>query len=168
MKSKKITIIFVAILLISFVIYILPRPINVEMSGFEMYLGEEQPAIKRDIIIDGWHKSSLIGKDKFMGTIMIDDIKLPINEFIELGQKHGNLLYLLNESGDISTYGSCFFDDYYSKLMILVSKMEENGRGVFGVDKGSILIAPANTLNEAKSLANEMLLKTLFKDIHFE
>lgn len=168
--KKKIFItiaVIIAIVIIAIVVYQYPKAIHREMTGYEISHCEDIPEIERTIVLDGWMKNNLFSNDQFRGKILIDEVEIQVNNYIEITHKEfGEMVYSINDNGDYESFGMFYASKDLSNIMILVNEKYERGASSFSIDEGSILIAPADTVEEAIASANKMLLGTNFTNIH--
>lgn len=166
--SKGLIVIVIGIFLcIQFYSY--PVETKLEFQGYEISHFSDLEALDKIIVIDGWVKKSVFGKDKFMGNIIIDTMDFDIHEYIEIGygNKTGSSLIKSDENMKTLFWGSLYMNNELNRIMVLNYDLDENSAS-FNHEKGSIIVAPSNDATEAKDMANEMLKHTFFSSIHIE
>ena len=161
----KIKILIAAIILLTLVVgYQFPKDISEDITGYEFSHHDDTPDTKRNITINGQYSKRIFGPDKFNGQIIIDKQEFQVNIETGSNKESGTPLVYLEEGVSLVSDGTLFIDKGLSNITVLLYERED-GKGSFSANEGTILSAPAISLSEAETIAEEMLAGTAFKDI---
>ncbi len=157
-KNKQIIIVII-ILLVAGLGYFIPQKINKEYSAIQYRIGNESYEDKIDIHINGYITRGLLQGDRFEGSIKIGEKELPRLD-MRLSDNYGALLLYYNEaSGDYSSYGHMYMDNSREKISISIFEPDEQEKGKksWSSKDGLTISAPANSINEAIKITNELV-----------
>ena len=150
-KSPKVVVIIAFICIIVLCLfYIYPRSINITYSAIEYQAGNIQMEKPVKINIDGFYYNKILSKDTFGGSITISGKKLKI-EKLEVNT-NGQLLYGINDKGDVVSYGTVCANNEMSSLTICILK-----NGGWSSKDGLMLSAPSKGRADALNISNNLI-----------
>ena len=156
--KNKLIIIVIILFVVMGLVYFYPQKINKEYHGILYRIGNESDEEQTDITLNGYITRGLIQGDRFEGSIIIGE-----KELAKLDMRFFNygapLLYYDEASGDYRSYGYIYMDNSRDKLSISIFEPKGQGKGMqsWSSKDGLIISAPANNLNEAIEITNELV-----------
>lgn len=164
MKNKKtiisiISIVFI-ILIISGIIYSLPRKFNKEFSGIIYRLGDSENAENINANFEGYLSKGIFRGDKFEGVIEVGDKELSkINLILDVSGMGAVLHYYDETTKEYVAYGSIQSDNI--KKMFTISIFEKGG---WTSSDGLMISAPASNRREALEISSRLMKDILEKE----
>lgn len=158
LKNKLIILVIILFVVIGLV-YFFPKKINKEYSGIQYRIGNDGYEEQTDITVNGYITRGLLQGDRFEGRITIGEKELPKLD-MRLSDNYGALLLYYDEaSGDYHSYGQIYMDNSREKISISIFEPKgQKGKQSWSSKDGLVITAPANSLNEAIEITNELVI----------
>jgi hypothetical protein len=158
LKNKLIILVIILLFVIGLV-YIFPQKINKEYSGIQYRIGNESNEESIVIHMNGYITRGLLQGDRFEGSITIEEKELPKLDMRFSDDGGALLLYYDEASGDYSSYGQMYMDNSREKISISIFEPngQEKGKKSWSSKDGLVISAPANNINEAVEITNELV-----------
>ena len=168
--KKKVFRIAVLVVLAVLLVGIIPFPHAVSYNGsaMEYSLTQEDVAIPHQVVIDGTYYTSLITKDRFVGTFYVSDIKgLDEDMWVDFHFLPGyryDPLFLKPSGKPCSTeIGMLFFSRNFEKLAMQLAYEyveHDNGKSVsFGDNQSNFIVIGAENRDAAIAEYTKQLAK---------
>lgn len=157
LKNKLIIIVIVLFVVIGLV-YFYPQKINREYSGIQYRIENDSYEEQTDITVKGYITKGLLQGDRFEGSITIGEKELPKLDMRFSDNYGAPLLYYDEASGDYRSYGQIYMDNSREKISISIFEpKDQKGKQSWSSKDGLVISAPANNINEAIEITNELI-----------
>lgn len=158
--------IFFAALLLAALLYFVPlsKPIDITLSGIESSM--RQSSVKETKLhIKGTYTSYLFQSDRFEGQLSLDGYDYTFNEntialSFPITDSGTDLRYVNEEYSkgfplESITLGTLYAKDDFKSAVLLIMEKDLSGQDHWNKNKGKFACFPANTREEALTMAEE-------------
>lgn len=150
MKNKYFIFASIAILLVAWIFYSLPKSYEREVQGvyFKLMDTEGKETKTVNIKFEGYYTKRLSGGDKFEGIIVIEDKKMDKVRIDFNKMKHMPIDYINESMGEFECFGSIYTNGNLDEFTILIYEKTDGG-GSWNSKDGYLISAPCTTREEA-------------------